>query len=69
MRKFLLILGIFLILLGLIAAMRTLTVMGGVRGFVTGSTEYPLIIGHAVFCAMLYAAGFTALYLGRWLPS
>lgn len=74
MRKFLLIVGIVLILLGLVATLQTFWLMSGVQTFSprgrtrAGSLSYriyPAPLGNAAFCGVLYAAGFTAFYFRR----
>ncbi|MGB2999067.1 MAG: hypothetical protein WBC59_10620 [Phycisphaerae bacterium] len=66
MRTFLLIVGIVLILIGLVASLEVLMMIpeAGLTICLTmRGTVYPVVIGHAVFCAVLYASGFAALYL------
>lgn len=76
MRTFLLIVGIVLIVLGLFATALTLGRMGGCSSarpspgsrIMAGSGSplarpQPATLGDAIFCAVLYAAGFVTLYL------
>ncbi len=54
MRTFLLIVGIALILIGLLAALQALGLIDRI---------HPATTDDAIFCAVLYAAGFGAFYL------